>query len=338
MFQTRDHMSNGNTLEKIEERRLLSILLNNTYVHKVAAFTRLVRIYKQEPEDPIIYQFLENFEYSNDDRTNILLDSIYNFLVSDGSSRRNVTIWNDRIDKIYKNEKIMEKLIKVCRLDSIQTNLFVLLSIILGSNTCKSEWLASIIKTFCCTNRFIILRLTSKIIAFSLEKKVEVNLNTLIMLKNRVMEYEVLLSKEEYRFVDDMTLKNIQRLTNIFKRQCLSFESYLGYLKEERIDKIILFANTIFLSSIRDDLDKKVIEIASLINMAIEPKKENIKLFLKHLLDLLECCPKFKNVGDQNISYERLFELGEEKDEETSYLATAILSKMLSFKISELPN
>lgn len=335
MFQASDVMSNSNILEKIEEKKLLNVLSNSNYVHKVGAFIRLVRIYKREPENSSIYNFLENFEYSNDDRTNILLDAIYNFLISEGSAQRGIQVWDSRIEQIYKNDKIMNNLIKICRLDSVQTNLFVLLSVLLGSNTCKPEWLESIIDAFCCTNRFIILRLSSKIIAFSLEKNVNVDLNSLIMLRNRVMDYETLLIKEQSKSSDGMTRKNIQRLSNIFRKRSLSFESYFNYLKRDQIEKIILFANTIFLSSIKEDLEKRVVEISNLINMAIKSNSHNTKLFLKHFVDLLDCCPNLRCGGNQIISYERLFELGEGDDEETAYLATSILSKMISFKVSD---
>ena len=50
-------------LISLEEKDLLEILTTESFNHKVSAFIRLVRLYKEYTENEIIYLFLENFEY-----------------------------------------------------------------------------------------------------------------------------------------------------------------------------------------------------------------------------------------------------------------------------------
>lgn len=322
-------IENVNIEDNGEEKDLLNILINPDFSQKVSAFIRLVSLYKKTDENDIVYTFLESFEYLNNEKTNLLLGAIYNFLISDESSYKKINSWDLRIEKIYKNEIIMEKLIEMCSFKKVQTNLFVLLNVLFASNPCQSKWLESIVKAFYDTKRLIIERLSAKIIIFSLESEIELSLDEFLMIKNKILNINV----------NDLANKkgneHLVKLSEKLKIDSLNFEFYFNHLKQSKIEKIICFATLSFLNTIKDDLTKRSEEIAFILCKEIESKESKIHLVLQHFGDLLDTCVDLRDAASKVIAIERLFKLTESEDRNVSYLSTLILNRIFKPELSD---
>lgn len=115
-----------------EEAILLKILGYTESEIRIAAFKRLTKIYKTKIESHKIYSFLESISEFNVEQLNKILEYLFEFVVHDN-------IYNHRVSAIKSNNKIMESFLRFLDTPSLQSNLLLILYVILCCNNLEDS-------------------------------------------------------------------------------------------------------------------------------------------------------------------------------------------------------
>lgn len=323
-----------------EEEKLLKILMCTNSDIRVAAFKRLVIIYKSRPESDQIYCFIEELNNFEPEQKSIILDYVFEFILE-------IKIIDVRVNKILSNSRIMNNLLSFMDEPLLHHSLVLVLSVVfdtlfLGKIRQQAIDCNNLTKT-----RNIALTEQSLFDEHHMFKWANKLINVVLITDNRFVQercFKLVFLFIEYGFWPSMV--EIRRFRSIVELGCLdgsigynilpvsgryTFQDYLEDLKHPNFENI---ERTMAKTFIAENVDQFLIYFVELKQLYKESlvsaqNTNTLRFLLEQILLLIQIKQVFAIHLGSNDFVEIFLELIEIDNEDTQYLLTNILNSIM---------
>lgn len=325
-----DPLKHDDDYEQREEERLLGILETRDSHLQLTAFKRLVKIYKTKPESELIYNFLENHNFNNHETVNFLLECFFEFLDHrEHSGRTRGTCSNNqRIEKIYQNEKIMQSLMSLIKCAHAQTNLLIILIQVLQVKPCREQWIDDIVEVFYSTRRESIEDLAGKVLIILMKSNHRFSYSSANLIQRKLSRYDLGKDAIPASGSDKSILREVKRVWE--ERKGFGVEQYIDLLASNDQYLLARFANQVFIKEHAAEIDERIDDISELYLNAVQAAGDSKIATLEHMSHLLDYSELFAKKLAKGKFLDALYDLADGEDKDLAYYSAKIISRVLS--------